>query len=141
MARDLGDNLRRDGRRRGDRLRRLNLGVTHFKTVGQHAFEVDQHAVKHREERRVVEIVVVDLTALVRRYHVARQQMLTGVVFSHDTGQQIALGRDHLAGFIGVFIEQGGVGLLDQTPDFLIQTTALLTLDVAVVAVLNISAR
>ena len=69
--------------------------------------------------------MVVDLTALVRRYHVARQQMLTGVVFSHDTGQQIALGRDHLAVFIGVFIEQGGVGLLDQTPDFLIQAAAL----------------
>ena len=141
MAGDLGDNLRRDRGSRGDRLRRFNLRVTHFKAVGQHAFQIDQHAVEHREEWRIVEIVVVDLAALVRRDHVARQQMLTGIVFGNDTGQQVALGGDHFTVFIGVFIEQGGVGLLHQATDLLVQTAALLALHVAIVAVLNIGAR
>ena len=109
--------------------------------MGQHAFQVDQHAVEHREERRIVEIVVVNFTALVRRDHVARQQMLTGIVFGNDTGQQVALGRDHFTVFVGVFIEQGGVGLLHQATDLLVQTTALLTLHVTIVTVLNVGAR
>ena len=106
MAGDLGDNLRRDRGGGRDRLRRLNFGIAHFKAVSQHAFQVDQHAVEHREERRIVEIVVVDLAALVRLHHIARQQVLTGIVFGHDTGQQIALGRDHFTVFVGVLVEQ-----------------------------------
>ena len=141
VARHLGDDLRRDRRRGGDGFRRLNLGVTHFKTVGQHAFQVDQHAVKHREERRVVEIVIVDLTALVRRDYIARQQMLTGIVLGDDTGQQVALGRDHFAVFIGIFIEQRRVGLLYQAADLLVKATPFLTLDVTVVTILNVGAR
>ncbi|MNV43799.1 hypothetical protein D3C71_1355280 [compost metagenome] len=105
MAGDLGDDLRRDCRGGRDRFWRFNLGVTHFKAVGQHAFQVDQHTVEHREERRVVEIVVVDLPAFVRLHHVARQQVLTGIVLGDDTGQQVALGRDHLAVFVGVFVQ------------------------------------
>ena len=82
-----------------------------------------------------------DLAALVRRHHVARQQMLTGIVFSHDTGQQVALGRDHFTVFIGVFVEKGGVGLLDQATDLLVQAAALLALHVTIVTVLNVGAR
>ena len=140
MAGDLGDNLRRDRGGGRDRLRRLNFGIAHFKAVRQHAFQVDQHAVEHREERRVIEVVIVDLAALVCRDHVARQQMLAGIVFGDDTGQQIALGRDHFAVFVGVFIEQGRVGLLHQATDLLIQATAFLTLHVAIVAILNVGA-
>ncbi len=54
----LSNNLRSYRGCRRDRLRRFNLGVPHFKALGQHAFQVDQHAVEHREERRVIEIVI-----------------------------------------------------------------------------------
>ena len=66
----LGDDLRRHGRRRRDRLRRLNLGVTHLEAISQHATEIDQHAVKHGEERRIIEIVIMDLTGLMSGNHI-----------------------------------------------------------------------
>ncbi len=50
VACDLGDDLRRHSSGGGDRFRRLDLSVAHFKAIGQHAFQIDQHAVKHREE-------------------------------------------------------------------------------------------
>ncbi len=141
VARHLGDDL--CGNRRGgrDRLRRFDLGVAHLEALGQHPLQVDKHAVKHREEGRVVEIVVVDIPALVGQHHVARQQVLTGVVLGNDARQQVALGRDHLAVFVGILIEQGGVGLLYQATDLLIQAATLLAGDIAVVAILNIGPR
>ncbi|MNG94504.1 hypothetical protein D3C79_535160 [compost metagenome] len=51
MAGNLSDDLRGHGGGGGDRLRRLDLGVTHLEAVGQHAFQIDQHTVEHREER------------------------------------------------------------------------------------------
>ncbi|STM19101.1 Uncharacterised protein [Escherichia coli] len=105
MAGDLGNNLRSYRGCRRDRLRRFNLGVPHFKALGQHAFQVDQHAVEHWEERRVIEIVIVNITTFMCLHHVTRQQVLACIVFSHDPGQQIALGWNHLAVFVGVFVE------------------------------------
>ncbi len=141
MAGDLGDDLRGDGGGGGDRLRRFDLGVAHFKAVGQHAFQIDQHAVEHREERRVVEIVVVNFAALVGQHHVARQQVLPGIVFGDDARQQVALGGDHFTVFVGVFVEQRAVGLLDQAANLLVQAAALLARHVAIVAVFDIGAR
>ena len=105
MAGDLSDNLRRYRGSGRDRLRRLNLGVAHFKSLGQHAFKIDQHAVEHREERGVVEIVIVDHAALVGHDHVMRQQVLARVVLGDDARQQIALGRDDFTVFVGVLVE------------------------------------
>ena len=105
MAGDLRDNLRRYRGGGRDGLRRLNLGVAHFKTLRQHAFKIDQHAVEHREEWRIVEIVIVDQAALVRHHYIMRQQVLTRIVFSHDTRQQIALGRNNFTVFVGVLVE------------------------------------
>ena len=105
MAGDLSNNLRSYRGCRRDRLRRFNLGVPHFKALGQHAFQVDQHAVEHREERRVIEIVIVNIATLMCLHHVTRQQVLACIVFSHDPGQQVALGWNHLAVFVGVFVE------------------------------------
>ena len=85
--------------------------------------------------------MIVNITALVRLYHITRQQMLTGIVFGDDTGQQVALGRDDFTVFIGVFIEQRGVGLLHQAANFLVQTTAFLTLNITVMAIFNVGAR
>ncbi|MNF06073.1 hypothetical protein D3C80_2059470 [compost metagenome] len=72
MAGDLRDNLRGDGRCGGNRLWRVNFRITHFETVIQHAFQVDQHAVKHREERGVIEVMIVDFTTLMRQHHFTR---------------------------------------------------------------------
>ncbi|MNY52844.1 hypothetical protein D3C86_1885540 [compost metagenome] len=76
-----------------------------------------------------------------RLYHVAREQVLTGIVFGDNPGQQIALRRDHFAVFVGVLVEQRRVGLLDQTTNFLVQATALFALNITIVAVLNVGAR
>lgn len=81
-----------------------------------------------------------DLAALVRGNDVARQQVLTGIVFGNNTRQQVTLGRDDFTVFVRIFIEQGGVGLLYQTTNILVQTTALLTLNVTIVAILNVGA-
>ncbi|MNM93415.1 hypothetical protein D3C81_1057890 [compost metagenome] len=51
MAGNLRDDLGGDCSGGRDRLRRFDLGVAHLEAVGQHAFQVDQHAVEHREER------------------------------------------------------------------------------------------
>ncbi len=67
--------------------------------------------------------------------------MLFGVVLRHNTGQQIALGRDDFAVFVGVLVEQRHIALLNQTPDFLVQAPAHFTFHVAVVAVFNVSTR
>lgn len=115
MAGDLRDDLRRYGGGGGDRFRRLDFSIAHFETVGQHAFQIDQHAVEHREERGVVEIVIVDLAALVRQHHIARQDLLLCVVFCHDPGQQISLRRDHFAVFVGILVQQRRIGLIDQS--------------------------
>ncbi|MNP40674.1 hypothetical protein D3C76_1343280 [compost metagenome] len=141
MAGHLRDDLRGHCGSGGDRLRGFNLGVTHLEAVGQHALQVDQHAVEHREEWRVVEIVVVDLASLMGQHHVTRQDVLLGIVLGDDPGQQIALGGDHLAVFIGVFIEQRYVALLDQAADLLVQPSTQFTRDVAIVTVLNIGPR
>ena len=141
MAGDLGDNLRGDRRGGGDRLRRLDLGVAHLEAVGEHAFQIDQHTVEHGEERGVVEIVIVDLAALVRLHHVARQQLLLRIMFRDDARQQVALRRDHLTVFIGVFVQQRGVGLIDQAANGVVQLAALLARYVAIVTIFDIGAR
>ena len=138
MAGDLRDNLRGDGGRGRDGFWRFNLRVTHLKALRQHAFQVDQHAVKHWEERRVVEIVIVNITTLVRLDDITRQQVLTRIVFGDDTGQQVTLGRDHFAVFVGVFVQQSRVGLLNQTTNFLVQTATFFTLDITVVAIFDV---
>ena len=141
MAGDLGDDLRRHRGGGRDRLRRLDLRVAHLKALGQHAFQVDQHAVEHREEGRVIEVMIVDHAALVGHHHIVGQQVLPGVVLGDDPGQQVALGRDDFTVLVGVFVEQRGVGLLDEAADLLIETAALLTLAIAVMAILNVGAR
>ena len=138
VAGNLGDNLCGDRSRRGDGFWRLNLRVTHLKALRQHAFQVDKHTVKHREERRVIEIVVVNITALVCLNYITRQQVLARIVLGDDTGQQVALGWDHFTVFVGVFVQQRGVGLLNQTPNFLVQATTFFTLDITVVAIFDV---
>lgn len=71
MAGDLCNNLCGNGGGSSDRFRRFNAGIAHIETPGQHAVQVDQHAVKHREERRVVKIVIVDLAAFMGINHIA----------------------------------------------------------------------
>ena len=141
MAGNLSDNLCGHGGGGRDRFRTLNFCVTHLEAVSQHAFKVDQHAVKHWEERRVIQIVVVNFTAFVRKHHVTRQNVLCRVVFCHDTRQQIALGWDDFTVFVCVFVQQSGIALLNQATDFLIKTAALFTRHVTVVTILNVCTR
>ncbi|SRN37077.1 Uncharacterised protein [Shigella flexneri] len=46
-----------------------------------------------------------NIATLMCLHHVTRQQVLACIVFSHDPGQQVALGWNHLAVFVGVFVE------------------------------------
>ncbi len=46
-----------------------------------------------------------NIATLMRLHHVTRQQVLACIVFSNNTGQQVALGWNYLAVFVGVFIE------------------------------------
>lgn len=62
-------------------------------------------------------------------------------VLGDDPGQQVALGRDDFTVLVGVLVEQRGVGLLDEAADLLIETAALLSLAIAVMAILNVGAR
>ncbi len=80
-----------------------------------------------------------DIAALMRLYYVTRQQVLAGIVFGDNPGQQIALGGNDFTVFVGVFIEQRGVSLLYQ-PRISVQTTTLFTLNVAIVTVFDVGA-
>ena len=141
MAGDLGDDLRRHRGGGRDRLRRLDLRVAHLKALGQHPFQIDQHAVEHREEGRVIEVVIVDHAALMGHHHIVGQQVLPRIVLGDDTSQQVALGRDDFTVLVGIFVEQRGVGLLDEAADLLIETAALFALAITVMAILNVGAR
>lgn len=81
-----------------------------------------------------------DIAALMRLYYITRQQVLAGIVFGDNPGQQIALGGNDFTVFVGVFIEQRGVSLLYQAANFLVQTTTLFTLNVAIVTVFDVGA-
>ena len=82
-----------------------------------------------------------NFAAFMGEHHVARQQILARVVLGDDARQQVALGRDHFAVFIGVLVQQRRVGLLNQPADLFIQAALFFTGDIAVVAILNIGAR
>ena len=82
-----------------------------------------------------------DFAALVGTHHVARQHILLGIMFRHDARQQIALGRDHLAVFVGVFVQQRRVALLHQAADRFAQLAALFARQIPVMTVFNILAR
>ena len=73
MASHLRDDLSGDCGGGRDGFGLLDLRIPHLESIGQHPLQIDQHAVEHREEGRVVEIVVVDLATLMRLYHVAWQ--------------------------------------------------------------------
>ncbi len=138
VARHLGDDLGGHGRGGADGFRGIDLRIAHLEAVGQHPFQIDQHAVEHREERRVVEIVEVQITALMSLNHITGQHVAGGIVLGDDTGQQVALGRDHLGVFVGILVEQGGIGLLNQTADLLRQTAARLASLISVVTIFDI---
>ena len=82
-----------------------------------------------------------DFTTLMRQYHIARQQVLTGIVFGNDTGQQVALGRNDFTVFVCVFVQQCGVGLFHQPANFLVQAAPFFTRDITIVAIFNIGTR
>ncbi len=78
------------------------------------------------------------ITALMSLNHITGQHVAGGIVLGDDTGQQVALGRDHLGVFVGILVEQGGIGLLNQTADLLRQTAARLAGLIPVVAIFDI---
>ncbi len=78
------------------------------------------------------------ITALVGLNHITGQHVAGGIVLGDDTGQQVALGRDHLGVFVGILVEQGCIGLLDQTTDLLRQTAARLASLIPVVTIFDI---
>ncbi len=51
VARHLSDDLGGHGRGGADGFRGIDLRIAHLEAVGQHPFQIDQHAVEHREER------------------------------------------------------------------------------------------
>ncbi len=140
VAGHLSNDLGSDRGGGADRFRRIDLRITHLEAVSQHPLQIDQHAVEHREEGRVVEIVEVQIAALVGLNHITGQHVAGGIVLGDDTGQQVALGRDHLGVLVGVLVEQGRVGLLDQTTDLLRQTTARLAGQIPIVTIFDIGA-
>ncbi|MNM93414.1 hypothetical protein D3C81_1057880 [compost metagenome] len=84
--------------------------------------------------------MVVDLAALVGQHYVTRQDVLLGIMLGDDPGQQIALGGDHFAVLVGVFVQQRHVALLHQATDLLVQPPAQFTRYVAIVTIFNIGA-
>ncbi len=138
VARHLGDDLGGDRGGGADGFGGVDLRVTHLEAVGQHPLQVDQHAVEHGEEGGVIEIVEVQIAALVGLHHVAGQHVAGGVVLGDDARQQVALGRDHLGILVGVLVEQGRVGLLYQAADLLGQPAAGLASLIPVVTVFDV---
>ena len=147
MTCDLRDYLCRDGAGRRDALRRRYLRVAHPEAVGEHVAEGDEAAVDLREQRRVVEVVEVDKSALVVfrdapaeflvRLLVVEKPALTG----DDARRHVAHGRDRLRVLVGVLMEHVGVVAPDdEAVELLVDDSALLAGDIPVMAVLDVGA-
>ena len=144
MAGHLGNDLSGNGCSGGNGLGRFNLRIPHPEPIGHHPLDIDQHTVEHGEERRVIQVMVVDITLFMSGADVLGQDVLFGIVLGHHAGQQIALGRDDLAVFIGVFVQQGvvivAVVLIDNTENVPAQGVSRLPFEVAGLSVLNVLA-
>ena len=138
VTRHLSDDLGGHCGGGADGLGSVDLRVAHLEAVGQHALQVDQHAVEHGEEGGVVEVVEVQIAALMGLHHLAGQHVAGGVVLGDDAGQQIPLGRYYLGILVGVLVEQGRVGLLHQAADLLGQPATGLAGQIPVVAILDV---
>lgn len=82
--------------------------------------------------------MIVDYVVFVGYYYIVGQQVLLGVVFGDDFGQQVVLGWDDFIVFIGVFVEQCGVGLFDEVVDFLIEMVVFFMLVIVVMVIFNV---
>ncbi len=138
VACHLGNDLRGYRSRGGDGLRGLDLGIAHLESLLEHASEIDEHAVEHREERGIVKIVEMDLSVLMGAHHIAGEHELLGVMAGDDAGKEVSLGGDDLGVLVGVLVEDVNIALLHEALDLLGEIVAALTGAVAVVAVLNI---
>ncbi len=82
-----------------------------------------------------------NFAALMSGHDRRRQQMLLRIMFGDDARQQIALGRDYLAVFVGIFVEQRRIALFHQPTNRLAQLAALFARAIPVVAVFDVAAR
>ncbi len=141
VAGNLSDDLRGDSGGSGNGFGRLYLGVAHLEALSEHALEIDEHAVEHREEGRVVQVVVMQVAGFVGVHDVLGQHVLLGVVLGDDTSEQIALSWDHAGVFVGIFMEQLGVALADEAFDFTTELAHALAGDITVVAIFDVGPR
>ena len=112
----LGDDLRRHRTGYLERLRRVDFLAVDDRAVGQHVFQIDEAAVEHRLDD-VIHVVEMNGPAVVSLDDVGGNELAAGNVLGHLTGDQIALRRHDVAVFIGIFIKDLEIGVVQQAED------------------------
>jgi hypothetical protein len=76
-----------------------------------------------------------------RQYHIARQQVLTGIVFGNDPASRSRWVGMTLLSLFAFSFSSADFGLFHQAANFLVQAAPFFTRDVAVLAIFNIGTR
>ena len=140
VAGNLSDDLSGDGGCSQDRFGCFNLGITHLETLQQHPFHIDKHAIKHRKEGRVIQIVIMDFSSVMGLTDMAWQNMVARIVACYHPRQQVALGWNDFAIFVGILIQNLFIILIDDAEDFPIETITRLPFDITSTTKFNITA-
>ncbi len=119
-ARDLRDDLRRHRASDLKRFRRVDFLAVDDRPIRQHVLQIDEAAVEHRLDD-VIHVVEMDRAAVVRLDDIERNKLAAGDVFGHFAGDEIALGRDDLRIFIGIFVHDLHIRLADEADDVLVR--------------------
>ena len=112
----LGDDLRRHRTGYLERLRRVDFLAVDDRAVGQHVFQIDEAAVEHRLDD-VIHVVEMNGPTVVSLDDVGGNELAAGNILGHLTGDQIALRRHDVAVFIGIFIKDLEIGVVQQAED------------------------
>ncbi len=119
-AGDLRDDLRRHGASDLEGFRRVDFFAVDDGSIRQHVFQIDEAAVEHRLND-VVHVVEMDRAAVVRLDDIEGNELAAGDVFGHFAGDEIALGRDDLRIFIGIFVHDFHICLADEADDVFVR--------------------
>ena len=110
-AGDLRNDLRRYRTGNLERFRRIDLLAVDNGTVGEHVFQIDQAAVKHRLDD-VVHVMEMNRAAVVCLHNIRGNQFAAGDIFRDFAGDQITLRRNNMRVFIRVFIQDSNIAFI-----------------------------
>ena len=119
IARNLRDNLRRDIAGGKEAVRLFNHGFTDDRAVLQHILQIDEVTVVFLL-RKIVGIMEMNDALFMCLDNILRQQDTHGQVLAHLTRHIVALGRVDNRIFVGIFLLDVLIEMINQSQNFII---------------------